>query len=108
METVASDNIETRFSSLPDEEKVSVITHGAALLLSEWKKRLFLAESKVRHFEEKYHASLAELEKKGLPDNADHEMHEDYIVWHHWTDAMAKARKKVLDLEAITSHGLRW
>jgi len=93
METVGSDNIETRFASLPDEEKASVITHGAALLLSEWKKRLFLAESKVRHFDEKYHASLAELEKKGLPDNADHEMHEDYIMWHHWTDAMAKARK---------------
>ena len=108
METVASDNIETRFSSLPDEEKVSVITHGAALLLSEWKNRLFLAESKVRHFDEKYHAGLSEIEKKGLPDNADHEMHEDYIMWHHWTDAMAKARKKVLDLETITSHGLQW
>ena len=108
METAASDNIETRFSSLPEEEKVSVITHGAALLLSEWEKRLFLAESKVRHFEEKYHAGLAEMEKRGLPDNADHEMHEDYIMWHHWTDAMVKARKKVLGLETITSHGLQW
>jgi hypothetical protein len=108
MERAAIDSIETRFSSLPEEEKVSVITHGAALLLSEWKKRLFLAESKVRHFENKYHGSLAQLEMKGLPDNADHEMHEDYIMWHHWSDAIRKAKKQVLDLEAITSHGLRW
>ncbi len=108
MESLGNDMIENKFSSLSDEEKVSVISHGVALRLSEWKKRLFLAESKVRHFEQKYHANLAELEKKGLPDNAGHEMHEDYIVWHHWTDAMAKARKKALDLEAITSHGLQW
>jgi hypothetical protein len=108
MERAAIDSIESRFLSLAEEEKVSVITHGAALLLSEWKKRLFLAESKVRHFENKYHCSLAQFELKGLPDNANHEMHEDYIMWHHWSDAIGKAKKQVLDLEAITSHGLRW
>ena len=107
METVASDNIETRFSSLPDEEKVSVITHGAALLLSEWKKRLFLAESKVRYFEEKYLTSLAELDTKGLPNDANHEMHEDYIMWHHRTDAVEKAKKQVIDLDPIAAYGVQ-
>lgn len=57
MRTIADENIESKFSSLPDEEKVSVISHGVALRLSEWKKRLFLAESKVRFFEEKYRMS---------------------------------------------------
>ncbi|MFH1931674.1 MAG: hypothetical protein ABIN18_08820 [Pseudomonadota bacterium] len=80
MRTVTNQSIENKFSSLPDEEKISVISHGVALRLSEWKKRLFLAESKVRHFEEKYRTSLAELDTKGLPDDADHEMHEDYIM----------------------------
>ena len=108
MERAAADTIESRFSCLPNAEKMSVITHGAALLLSEWKKRLFLAESKIRHFEDKYHSSLAYIEEKGLPDDADFEMHEEYIMWHHWTDAASKARKRVSDLESIAGQGLHW
>ncbi|MBW1796057.1 MAG: hypothetical protein JRJ38_16815 [Deltaproteobacteria bacterium] len=109
MRPAANESIENRFSSLSTEEKVSVISHGVALRLSEWKKRLFLAESKVRHFEEKYLTSLAELDDtKGLPDDADHEMHEDYIMWHHWTEAVQKARKQVVDLEAIAAYGVQW
>ena len=108
MRSVENNTIENKFSSLPDEEKVSVISHGVALRLSEWRKRLFLAESKVRFFEEKYSISLAELNTKGLPDDADHEMHEDYIMWHHWTDAVKKAKKQVGDLEAIAAYGVQW
>jgi hypothetical protein len=108
MRLVENDMIENKFSSLPEEEKVSVISHGVALRLSEWKKRLFLAENKVRLFEEKYSMSLAELDTKGLPDDADHEMHEDFIMWHHWTDAAKKAKKQVKDLEAIAAYGVQW
>ncbi len=108
MRTIADENIESNFSSLSAEEKVSVISHGVALRLSEWKKRLFLAESKVRFFEEKYRMSLAELDTKGLPDDAGHEMHEDYIMWHHWTEALEKARKQVMDLETIATYGVQW
>ena len=64
MAPVVNESIENKFSSLSAEEKVSVISHGVALRLSEWKKRLFLAESKVRFFEEKYRMSLAELDTK--------------------------------------------
>ena len=107
MQHVANESIENKFSSLSSEEKISVISHGVALRLSEWKKRLFLAESKVRHFEEKYHTSLTELETSGLPDDADHEMHEGYIIWHHWADAVKKAKKQVRDLEAVAVHGVQ-
>jgi hypothetical protein len=107
MQPVANKSIENKFSLLSSEEKVSVISHGVALRLSEWKKRLFLAESKVRFFEEKYHIPLAGLDEKGLPDDAGHEMHEDYIMWHHWTEAVEKARKQVLDLEAIAAYGVQ-
>lgn len=108
MRPVENNTIENKFSSLSTEEKVSVISHGVALRLSEWKNRLFLAESKVRHFEEKYSKSLAELDEKGLPDDANHEMHEDYIMWHHWTDAVKKAKKQVKDLEAVAVYGVQW
>lgn len=108
MRPAANESIENKFSSLSAEEKVSVISHGVALRLAEWRKRLFLAESKVRFFDEKYRISLAELDEKGLPDDADHEMHEDYIMWHHWTEELKKARKQVKDLEAIAAYGVQW
>ena len=106
MRTIENDTIEIKFSSLSTEEKVSVISHGVALRLSEWQKRLFLAESKVRHFEVKYHTSLDDLETKGLPDDASHEMHEDYIMWHHWKEAAEKARKHVVELKEIAIYGV--
>ena len=50
---------------------------------------------------------MNKLEKRGLPDNANHEMHEDYIMWHHWTKEAEKARKHIADLEAIAVHGVQ-
>lgn len=107
MEPVEKDRIENKFLLLSDEEKVSIITHGAAFRLSDWKRRLSLAESKVRFFEAKYHTSLNELEAKGLPDDADHEMHEDYIMWHHWTEAVEKANNQVAFLQEIAAYGVQ-
>ena len=108
MRPIANEGIQNKFSSLSTEEKISVISPGVALRLSEWKKRHFLAESKIRHFEEKYHTSLGELDIKGLPDDADHEMHEDFIMCHHWTDAAEKAKKQIKDLESIAVYGVQW
>ncbi|MGE0084043.1 MAG: hypothetical protein AB7S75_06430 [Desulfococcaceae bacterium] len=88
MEHIAGigERIERGFSLLPPEEKASVISHGAAIRFSDLNKKLFLALGKIRFFEEKYRMKLSELEEKGLPDNADYEMHEDYIMWHHWSE----------------------
>ena len=106
MNPVTIDSIEDKFSTLSTEEKISVISHGVALRLSNWRKRLFLAQSKVKFFEEKYHTSLPELEAEGLPNDADREMHEEYILWHHWTEAVEKARNQIIDLQAIAAYGL--
>ena len=106
MRPAANEDIENRFSSLSTEEKAYVISHGVALRLSEWKRRLFLAESKVRYFEKKYLTSLAELDTEGLPDDAEHEMHEDYIMWHHWTEVVEKAGKQVTKLKTIAIYGV--
>ena len=100
------EKIESRFLSLTLEEKTSVISHGVAIRLSEMNSRLFLALSKIRFFEEKYRMKLSELEEKGLPDNADYEMHEDYIMWHHWSDAAEKAVKQIEALQPIAKYGV--
>ena len=100
------EKIESRFLSLTLEEKTSVISHGVAIRFSDMNSRLFLALSKIRFFEEKYRMKLSELEEKGLPDNADYEMHEDYIMWHHWSEAAEKAEKKIESLLPIAKYGV--
>jgi len=94
------------FLSLPSEEREMIISHGTALRLSDLKKRHFLATSKVRHFEEKYHSTLAQLEQEGLPDDADYEMHEEYIMWRHWTSVADEVAKNIAFLEEIAQQGL--
>ena len=98
--------MERTFLSLPLEERNAIISHGAALRLSDLRKRLFLAESKVQHFEEKYEITLARLDVDGLTDDADYQMHEDYIMWHHWTAVACKIKKDIASLEEIAQHGL--
>ena len=75
------------------------LSHGAAPRLSNLRKRLFLAESKVRHFEEKYKVTLGQLDADGLSDDADYEMHEDYRMWHHRAAVADKIKKSIASLE---------
>ena len=97
---------EQAFLTLPQEERRVIISHGAALRLSDLKKRHFLAISKIRQFEEKYHTTLTQLEQEGLPNDADYEMHEDYIMWQHWTTVYEEVTKSISSLETITQQGL--
>ncbi len=100
------EKIENRFLSLSPEEKTAVITHGAAVCFSDLNKRLFLAENKIRFFEEKYGKTLSELDEQGLPDNAGFEMHEDYILWNHWTEVAQTAAKQFQSFQKITDYGV--
>jgi len=106
MDTGIKTRVEKTFLSLPREERETIISHGTALRLSDLRKRLFLAESKVRHFEEKYKVTLAQLDADGLADDADYEMHEDYIMWHHWAEVADKIKKNIASLEEIAQQGL--
>jgi len=98
--------IEPTFMSLPGTERTAIIRLGAAVRLSYLKKRLFLAESKLQQFESQYGVSLAELDAQGLPDDADHAMHEDYVMWHHWADVIDKVKPDIAALEELVQQGL--
>lgn len=106
MDTGVKTQVEKAFLSLPRKERETIISHGAALRLSNLRKRLFLAESKVRRFEEKYRVALAQLDADGIPDDAGYEMHEDYIMWHHWATVADKTEKGIASLEKIAQQGL--
>jgi len=106
MEATVRKRIENLLASLPPEEKVAIVSHGIALYLSTLKKRLSLAQAKVRQFEQRYRISLSELDAQGLPDDADYQMHEDYIIWHHWAHTAEKLKEQIATLSEIAAQGL--
>ena len=98
--------LEETFLSLPRQERNVIISYGVTLWLSNLRKRLFLAENKVRHFEQKYEVTLAQLDADGLPDDAGYEMHEDYVMWHHWAAVAERATTDIASVEKIAQQGL--
>jgi hypothetical protein len=99
--------IEKRFSMLPGKDRETIISYGATLRLTSLKKRFFLADQKVKSFENRYKTTLKKFETGGLPDDADHEMHEDYIEWNHWVEAAEKCKKEIALVQGIVQQGLR-
>ncbi len=97
------------FATLPQEDQEEIFNIGTAFRLLDLQKRLAKAQENVKRFEAKYGTTLYVLESEGLPEDADYEMHEDYIGWHYW----ARVREKTQStLDVLTSaskeHELLW
>ena len=106
MDTEMMTALERAFSALSPEERETIIRHGVVLRVADRQKRLFLAESKLRAFAERYHTTLEQLDATGLPDDASYEMHEDYIMWHHWAAVAQKVAQDIQALQDIAQQGL--
>ena len=93
-------NVSDVFAALPQEDQEEIFNIGTAFGVLDLQKRLAQAQENVRKFEAKYGTTLDVLEREGLPEDADYEMHEDYIEWHYW----AKVCQKTQDtLDVLTS-----
>ncbi|MBI4786624.1 MAG: hypothetical protein HY782_06220 [Chloroflexi bacterium] len=89
------------FSVLPEEDRRAILNVGIAFRRVDLEKRLVRSQSQIREFETKYNTTIDQLEKAGLPDDADYLMHEDYIEWHHWARVAEKTRKILDILDAL-------
>jgi len=54
-----------------------------------------LADQKVKSFENQYKTTLEKVETEGIPEDADHEMHENYIEWSYWVGAAKRCKKEI-------------
>ncbi len=106
MNALATKRVEELFSSLTRDEKVNIISHGVALRLTELHKRLDMAERRIHKLEEKYGKSLKELKTHQLPDDADYEMHEEYVMWNHWVETVDSLQERIDSLSEIAEQGL--
>ncbi len=85
--------------SLPPEEQAKIVEYGAMVRLADLRRQLLEAQSKIKELGEKYHTTLADLAREGLPDDAGYEMHEDYILWHHYAEKLVALEKSIATLE---------
>jgi hypothetical protein len=98
--TLTLSNVSDVFATLPREDQVEIFNIGTAFRVLDLQKRLAQAQENVQKFEAKYGTTLDVLESEGLPEDANYEMHEDYIEWHYW----ARVRGKTQDtLDVLTS-----
>lgn len=98
--------IQDTFQLLTPERQVEIIYHGAALRLNDLNQRHFLAKSKVHSYEEQYRTTLAMLDAQGLPDDAPFSLHEDYIMWHHWSAVVSETQAAITQLRPLVEQGL--
>ena len=102
--TLTFSDVSDVFATLPREDQEEIFNIGTAFRFLDLRKRLTQAQENVKEFEAKYDTTLDVLESEGLPEDADYEMHEDYIEWHYWARVREKT-KDTLDVLLSVSGG---
>ena len=90
-------------SDLPQKELTAIFKQGAVLRLPYLEGRLLKAEREVQLFKKKYKTSFNKLKTSGLPNNAGHEMHEDFIEWEYWNDVLNETKETIAKLKKLTT-----
>ncbi len=105
--TLTLSNVSDVFATLPREDQKEIFNIGTAFRLLDLQKRLAQAQENVREFEAQYGTALDMLESEGLPEDANYEMHEDYIEWHYWARVREKTQGTLDMLLSVSKgHGL--
>ena len=91
---------------LPIQDWDRILQLGADSRTRELQDELSRAEQAIAEFEKRFGTSFAELEKKGLPANADFETHDAYIEWQSWEIRRSDLQKRLTTLHSLkTRHG---
>ena len=86
---------------MPTPELIPILHQGAILRLPYLESRLEEARTQVETFQNKYTTTFAQLNARGLPDNASYEMHEDFIEWEYWTEVAQQTTAALQNVELI-------
>ncbi len=88
-------------TELPGEELASILRQGAMLRLPYLEGRLLQAREHVKCFGEKYRTTLDALKSQGLPEEADYELHEDFLEWEYWDDVLRETEMTVRSIRVL-------
>lgn len=88
-------------AELPAQEMVSILRQGSVLRLPHLEARLQQATEHVNRFEMTYAVTLEELVVQGLPDDANYQVHEDFIEWEYWHDVVTETEDIIKNVKRI-------
>ena len=94
-----------KITEIPPEELSNILKQGALLRLPYLEGRLLQARDNIQHLEKKYNSSLHQIKKKGIPEDAGFQMHEDFIEWEYWDDVLTKTETIVHHLRDLIEEG---
>ena len=80
------------------QEWSSVLQQGAVLRLPYLEGQRVHAQNQIQQYEQKYSTTLL---RDGLPNDADYQMHEDYIEWEFWSDKLRRVESDINGVRAI-------
>jgi hypothetical protein len=91
---------------LPIQDWERILQLGTDSRTHELQDELNRAEQAIADFEKRFGMSFANLEKTGLPANANFETHDAYIEWQSWEIRRADLQKRLTTLHSLeTQHG---
>lgn len=88
-------------AELPAHEMLSILRQGSVLRLPHLEGRLRNAKEQVQQFELTYGKTLEQFRREGLPENANYQVHEDFIEWEYWHDVLAETEFTVRNVQKI-------
>ena len=88
-------------AELPSQEMLSILRQGSILRLPHLEGRLRQAQDRVNIFEDTYKITLDALLAQGLPDDANYQMHEDFIEWEYWQDVSNETEIVIRNVKQI-------
>ena len=86
---------------LPIQDWNRILQLGADSRTRELQDELTHAEQAVAEFEKRFGMSFVNLEKAGLPTNANFETHGAYIEWQSWEIRRADLQERLNTLRAL-------
>lgn len=91
---------------LPIQDWDRILQLGADSRTRDLRDELNRAEQAIAGFVKRFGMSFANLEKTGLPANANFETHDAYIEWQGWEIRRADLQKRLDTLQSLeTQHG---
>jgi hypothetical protein len=88
-------------AEIPPEELVCILKQGAILRLPYLEGRVLQAREHTKRLYEKYGITLDTLQSQGLPEDANYEMHEDFITWEYWDDVLRETETALQSIKAL-------
>ena len=86
---------------LPIQDWDRILQLGADSRVRELQDELNRAQPFIAKFTLRFGMPFVQLEKAGLPANADFETHEAYIEWHSWETRYADLQKRLTALRSL-------